>query len=956
MSRALAAPRRRPRNVRLVAAAATLGLAALAVPAGPAVAGGAPPSSPVLVAPADGAPSVSPGGALQVQVADADDTSLDVRFHAQARGAGTPAGDDFTLVVLPDTQNYVSTSADQAIMGVQTQWIADSRASLDTAFVAQVGDLVGVETSTTQWQRASTHMAVLDNAGVPNTVLPGNHDMNLTNGTAVLYDQYFPPSRYSAASWNSPTASYGGYLGDQQHGPDPVDRLNKDSYALFSAGGMEFLLLNLEFNPPDYAIDWAKRVLAAYPDRRAIVATHSYVDISGGLTTQVNRADGGNSGLQLWQKLVQPSCSIFMVVSGHFHDGELGEARRTDTNACGKPVLGLLSDYQDRARGGNGWLRYYTFKPALDQIQAVTYSPFLQQTETDADSAFTLPYDMPAPAVDLPQVGQVTAASGTTASLPLPTYPAGTTVDWYATVNDGTTTTRSATWSFTTAPPTPTVLAADGFGRSVTGGWGPADTGGTWTVAGGTTRFAVAGGTGVHSAPVGATLASSLGVSSTATDVTVSLSPDTTPTGAVYATVGGRVVGTGEYGARVKLLNTGVVQLHTARSGTVLTGGTVPGLTLTGGQKLSVRVQVQGTAPTTIRAKAWRTGTTEPGAWSTTTTDATAALQNPGGLRLTTYLSSSATSPLVLRWDDLTAAPIGTPPANVAPTASFTSTTNGLTASVNGTGSSDPDGVISSYAWTFGDGTTGTGATASRTYTAAGTYTVGLTVTDDDGATASTTRQVTVTAPPPMTVLAADAFARSVTSGWGTADTGGTWTVGGGATRFSVAAGTGVHTVPAGATLTSTLAGVSSTASDVTVALSPDTTPTGAVYATVTGRLVGTSEYGARVKLLDTGVVQLHTSRSGTVLTGGTVPGLTLTGGQKLNVRVQVQGTGPTTIRAKAWRTGTTEPAAWTTTTTDTTAALQSPGAVRLTTYLSSTATSPLVLRWDDLTAAPIGP
>src|SRR4051794_27676815 len=112
MSRALAAPRRRPGHLRGVAAAAALGLAALAPPAGPPPASGAPPSAPVLVAPADGAPSVSPGGALQVRVDDADDAALDVRFHAQARAAGGPAAtdDDFTLMLLPDTQNYVSTS------------------------------------------------------------------------------------------------------------------------------------------------------------------------------------------------------------------------------------------------------------------------------------------------------------------------------------------------------------------------------------------------------------------------------------------------------------------------------------------------------------------------------------------------------------------------------------------------------------------------------------------------------------------------------------------------------------------------------------------------------------------------------------------------------------------------------------------------------------------------------
>ncbi|HUE88787.1 MAG TPA: PKD domain-containing protein, partial [Vicinamibacterales bacterium] len=57
------------------------------------------------------------------------------------------------------------------------------------------------------------------------------------------------------------------------------------------------------------------------------------------------------------------------------------------------------------------------------------------------------------------------------------------------------------------------------------------------------------------------------------------------------------------------------------------------------------------------------------------------------------------------------------------------------------------DGTIASYAWNFGDGTTGSGATVSHTYAAAGTYTVTLTVTDDDGATDGEAQSVTVTSP-----------------------------------------------------------------------------------------------------------------------------------------------------------------------------------------------------------------
>ena len=84
---------------------------------------------------------------------------------------------------------------------------------------------------------------------------------------------------------------------------------------------------------------------------------------------------------------------------------------------------------------------------------------------------------------------------------------------------------------------------------------------------------------------------------------------------------------------------------------------------------------------------------------------------------------------------------------NAPPTAAFTFSCTDLTCSFNGSSSSDADGTISSYQWTFGDGSSGTGATPSRTYAAAGTYTVTLTVTDDDGATGGTSQSVTVTAP-----------------------------------------------------------------------------------------------------------------------------------------------------------------------------------------------------------------
>lgn len=86
---------------------------------------------------------------------------------------------------------------------------------------------------------------------------------------------------------------------------------------------------------------------------------------------------------------------------------------------------------------------------------------------------------------------------------------------------------------------------------------------------------------------------------------------------------------------------------------------------------------------------------------------------------------------------------------NRGPSASFTysptSPTTNETVNFDGSGSSDPDGSVSSYSWNFGDGATGTGATAGHGYSDNGTYTVELTVTDDDGSTATTSQDITVT-------------------------------------------------------------------------------------------------------------------------------------------------------------------------------------------------------------------
>ncbi|WP_255559633.1 PKD domain-containing protein [Mumia sp. zg.B17] len=298
------------------------------------------------------------------------------------------------------------------------------------------------------------------------------------------------------------------------------------------------------------------------------------------------------------------------------------------------------------------------------------------------------------------------------------------------------------------------------------------------------------------------------------------------------------------------------------------------------------------------------------------------------------------------------------PPVNQAPTASFTSSTDNLSASFDASGSSDPDGEIASYAWTFGDGTTATGASPQKTYASAGTYAVKLTVTDDDGATGSVTRNVTVSLPPPDAVIAQDTFGRTATNGFGTADVGGSWSTTWLASNYSVADGVGrLQMHVAGGTSTAWLSSVSGTSTELTAEVRAEKVLTGSgIFAWFGVRGSVNDGYRVRLRLQPDGQVVVSPSRfvgaAESLLASTVAPGLSYQLGDVLKVKVQAVGTSPTTVRAKVWKTGEAEPASWTASATDSTAALQAAGGVGVSGYLGGSATNaPQALVYDNLLA-----
>jgi hypothetical protein len=265
---------------------------------------------------------------------------------ATARAAGP---ESFSIVVLPDTQKY----SDQypATFEAQTAWVVSNREAFNIRFVTHLGDIVEHTGATNEWERADRAMDRLD-GHVPYGACMGNHDVD------PLYLHLFGPARYTNYPW---------YVGASSNGLNHAQR--------FEAGSQRFLHLTLEYGVPDPALAWARSVLAAHPDVPTVISTHDAL----GLVWR------NPPGQRIHDELVMKFPQVFLVLNGHTH----GEFQQVGTNAVGRGVAELLSDYQNGPEGGGGRLRILRFEPASNRIEVLTYTPTLNAYERDADSQFT---------------------------------------------------------------------------------------------------------------------------------------------------------------------------------------------------------------------------------------------------------------------------------------------------------------------------------------------------------------------------------------------------------------------------------------------------------------------------------------------------------------------------------------------------------------------------------------
>jgi hypothetical protein len=311
----------------------------------------------------------------------------------------------------------------------------DNAEAYNIVAVIHIGDITDRANQNYQWTIADRAMTTLEGEirgwtdGIPYGVAIGNHDEdpNSSPDGTTQYNQWFGIARFEGRAY------YGGHYGSN----------NDESWYTFSAGGLDFVVVNLKFNAaPDPAVlTWARRVFEAHPESFGILNSHYLIGGS---------ANFGPQGQKIYDELRDVK-NVQLMTCGHVS----AESRRTDTFE-GHPITTMLADYQGRANGGGGTMRIWEFSPANNELTVRSYSPTQDLWETDENSEFTVPIDISGSGGAFTPIDTLTLDRGgtmsATASLPLGGLERGVIYEWYATASDCHHSVKSSVQRFTAQP------------------------------------------------------------------------------------------------------------------------------------------------------------------------------------------------------------------------------------------------------------------------------------------------------------------------------------------------------------------------------------------------------------------------------------------------------------------------------------------------------------------------
>jgi len=285
----------------------------------------------------------------------------------------------FSIMQITDTQ-YISWLA-PSLFYDQTSWIVNNSQDYNLKMVIHTGDFVDTPTHTSEWEVANTAMMTLYSSGIPYCWDAGNHDQLPPNSSANLWlgdsNTGWLGSQYPA--FNQTIMRQKPYwVADIYDGKNTAVAFNYLNY--------RFLIVNLEFLANSSAIDWLQTLIKCNPTANVIVATHDYLNRTGGYGTR----SISNSGVldYTWgndfKALLDQYPNVFLTLSGHIQSRTTGAYNQR----VGDREEIFFNRQELNNKTGAASVRIYTFNMTSMQVSVSTYALDTQTWLTDSLNQF----------------------------------------------------------------------------------------------------------------------------------------------------------------------------------------------------------------------------------------------------------------------------------------------------------------------------------------------------------------------------------------------------------------------------------------------------------------------------------------------------------------------------------------------------------------------------------------
>jgi len=316
---------------------------------------------------------------------------------------------EYSFAVLGDTQciSLADAKNGTAYTKQMFNWIKDNKESKNIQYVLGLGDITNTYKSSdtyynAEWNVAKSSYAILEEAGIPYSLVRGNHDISSgMNNAFGLGSDYYASVMKLSEEFDSSERSMGGFFYEYYNESTGAFKI-ENSYRKLNVGEENWMIVTLDWAPSEEVLEWLGVILEENYDYKTIITLHQFLQKDGAIIDDpegtlphenIGSASWGEVTTGgtvhprvLWNEVLRKHANVEMILSGHVPVDDIVRTQYMGDN--GNTVTCMLIDPQDMDEALSaplGMVAMFYFS-ADGEVVHVEYISTVRDTDGDAST------------------------------------------------------------------------------------------------------------------------------------------------------------------------------------------------------------------------------------------------------------------------------------------------------------------------------------------------------------------------------------------------------------------------------------------------------------------------------------------------------------------------------------------------------------------------------------------